>query len=239
MADGKERDILAADVLKVIGESVVRLKNEPLTAFLSLCGNKYNRELMVVGRAANGWMDENPTSAQKLSKLSEPASYANRVLDYSKEDSDEMAWVVNRWGNSDGYNTNRSPFWRVSKSVLESLTEPNEDWSSYLAWSNLYKVSPVSGGNPSNRLCDAQLAGCIKLFNHELDAYKPKRLLMITGNNWATGFVGCGKASTPKLEAVDWVGMIPNSDTKVVVAKRPEGRKEAAWCDQVLEGFIR
>ena len=73
-----------------------------------------------------------------------------------------MAWVTERWGATNCYNTKKSAFWRVIKQVTQSLmADANcKDWSSRLVWSNLYKVSPGKGGNPGPTLCNVQLCGC-------------------------------------------------------------------------------
>ena len=65
----------------------------------------------------------------------------------------------------------------------------SNDWSSHLVWSNLYKLSPRDGGNPSGRLQNIQLDGCRALFNLEVETYRPGRLLLLTGWDWAEPFL--------------------------------------------------
>ena len=53
----------------------------------------------------------------------------------------------------------RSAFFRVAKkllSELEIVDEHNEDWASFLVWSNLYKITPFHGGNPGERMAQVQ-----------------------------------------------------------------------------------
>src|SRR5450759_1448552 len=62
-----------------------------------------------------------------------------------------MGWVTELWDAREGYNTHRSAFWRVLRRIVLSDTTPGLDdsrWSSRLAWTNLYKVSPAAGWNP-------------------------------------------------------------------------------------------
>lgn len=64
-----------------------------------------------------------------------------------------MLWVKDGWGATDRYNTKRSAFWRAVRGVVEGLgisDVEHDTWSSHLVWSNLYKLSPADGGNPSD-----------------------------------------------------------------------------------------
>ena len=54
-------------------------------------------------------------------------------------------------------------------------------WPSTLCWTNLYKISPFAGGNPSRSLADAQLDKCIQILKIEVSDWKPRRLLFLTG----------------------------------------------------------
>ncbi len=137
---------------------------------------------MVVGRAVNGWGGGFEMSAlateESRSGLSGAPTWNGCPL----------GWVTESWGINDKkrkkYNPARSAFWRVIRAVAADLEIDGPKWSSRLAWSNLYKVSPAHGGNPSGRLCRAQRAACIELLWGEIETLAPRRILVLTGWNW-------------------------------------------------------
>ena len=64
----------------------------------------------------------------------------------------------------------------LSRLEITSLEAEKKNWSSYLVWSDLYKVASPEGGNPSTKLCNAQLDKCGRLLlKEEIAYYKPKR----------------------------------------------------------------
>lgn len=133
--------------------------------------------ILLVGRACNGWV----TSSHNINVLfgSSEKSIFNR--------SNQMKWVEDCAGNKEGYNTNKSAFWRVSKRIAQCFY-PNE-WYSYVAWSNVCKVAPWEGGNPSDTLYFAQLQSCQKIFETEIRVLSPKVVIMFTGYDWAKDFL--------------------------------------------------
>ena len=115
-------------------------------------------------------------------------------------------------------------------------------WPSHRRWSNLYKVSPADGGNPSNRLCRAQEAGCVRMLGWELDHYAPRRVLFLTGPGWAKPFVAdrwrdelkpCGAGP---VQACGWL-RCGQTDVACVIASHPQGKNEAGWAAQVVASF--
>lgn len=216
-----------------------------LTGFMARKGQFYNHEIMVVGRAVNGWISEaDARLANELVDTEKRAHFriASQCLDCNSVCS--MQWVMNNWTNTNPreYCSNRSAFWRVIKSLvlqfnIDGLNEGN--WSSHLVWSNLYKVSPYVGRNPSDKLCWIQLKSCISLFQLELAEYMPKRLLLLTGENWAKDFLPniCNgkKVVGNYIEACGYLNNIQK--TKVVVASHPERKNEGVWMQEVYSAF--
>lgn len=238
----EQEDIFENKILMSVGEKYSPTKL--LTGFMARRGALYNNELMVVGRAVNGWISEEdacPAHAflnPEKRRLFRVAAQA--VLD--ENNICPMQWVVQDWVRSEGYRTNRSAFWRVIKSLILRLNIDgvNEDnWPSYLVWSNLYKISPYKGRNPSDKLCSIQRDACNELFQQELLEYKPKRLLLLTGENWAKDFLpddcSCNNNSGLYVHAS---GVLNNAqNTKVVVACHPERKKETLWGQEVYSAF--
>lgn len=223
-----------------------------LTGFLPMRGDLYESGgLMVVGRATNDWRTRirwNCLGSDKSRK-----EYTQEVV---RENSDPegkcpMVWVEELWGNTkysekygSEYNTKRSAFWRVIQKVISyiPITEDESNFSSWLVWSNLYKLSPTSG-NPGAKLRRLQLEGCKSSFKREIDVFRPGRLLLLTGLEWAEPFLEelcIDSKDDDDLEHVELKGRLHYSEensASLVVAKHPQGKKEDIWIDQVMKAF--
>jgi len=243
MAEKNERDLFVKSILPAFGNCSDRLNNLRITGFLAMKGNLYDldHELMVVGRAVNGWTEGILISELNSHYLIE--KYANIVFQSVSHNRCPMSWVTDRWGNDHAYNTKRSAFWRVVRAVVDNLhianiTEGN--WPSHIVWSNLYKVAPAEGGNPSDTICKIQFRGCRSLLGLELTNYSPKRLLFLTGLDWAKPFLEniCHLTKTGKTFS-EAVGEFKhdNQTTKVVIAGHPQGKPEDEWVQEVTEAF--
>ncbi len=242
MATEKERDFLAECILPSLEMNASRLGPLKITGFLSMKGDLYNNELMVVGRAVNGWTQGiYPTELNSSSSREEYAETIYRTV--TRQDGCPMEWITECWGNQEDYNTRKSAFWRVIRTVIGELNIADIDqntWPSHIVWSNLYKLAPEEGGNPNNTLCNAQLSGCCSLLKLELSIYNPKRLLLLTGIGWAKPFLNeifsIRKTDGTYVEAVG-KPKIGDQPMNVVVATHPQGKPENEWVHEVLEGF--
>ena len=152
---------------------VKEMENDGATAVqFCCCGKDFNsnpkKRLMVVGRAINGW-DNNVNKCIE----SEMFSAAN---------PDIVKYIIDTYGST-------SAFWRITRSVVESLGLAGvDDWYDNLEWNNLYKIGPSGGGNPKERLCQAQFKLCNKILKHEINTLQPEYILFITGW-WFNPFV--------------------------------------------------
>lgn len=250
MATTQQRDFFTEQLLPVVGANASRLPNQPVTGFLSMAGHLYDNELMVVGRAVNGWAKGVfPSNLAAMAPLT--MDYAETIFSsVTGNDSCPMLWVTKCWANPSNpdskYNTKKSAFWRVIRAVVAECGIANTDkdtWPSHLVWSNLYKIAPAEGGNPSKTLRDIQLSECISLFQLEISTYLPRRLLLMTGLNWARPFL---KNIVPTfvpvsdyqyVEAVAEIIHGSGCTTKVVIAAHPQGKSEAIWIQSVVKAF--
>lgn len=241
MATDREREIFASKVLNAVKQQAGRLGNTEITGFLAMEGQAYDRGLMVVGRAVNGW-----TEGITPSQLGAPAAserYARLVQEsVSGNGMCPMRWVTKSWGVDEDYNTNRSAFWRCIRRVVGEIgiaDVKDAGWPSHLVWSNLYKVSPACGGNPSNVLCEIQIPGCIELLTLEFRTYRPSRVLFLTGINWADPFLKKA-AELQECERFKYVKCVGNMyGARCVIAVHPQGKPEAAWAREVTAAFDR
>jgi len=239
----EQRRIFNSKVLDPVVQKF-RPQNQLLSGFMAMEGRDYakSRKLMVVGRAVNGWGEGRTIEA--LRGLAEWDDFVESIHNF---DSDcKMAWVAEAAGCSDGYNTNNSAFWRVIKMVSKALgvwaQAEEERWSSRLVWSNLYKISPQAGGNPSDALCALQEPGCTELLRQELIEYAPERVLFLTGMTWAWPFMaglGCHLQASQGLVEARGSIELPGELASIpfVVAAHPQGKDESSWVQQVLEAF--
>lgn len=243
MSTAELTQLLSDKILAPIGQAHGQLPEQPLVGFMSMVGQAYSGSLMVVGRAVNGWGAEEKLPVE-LHSSDAARAYAEAVLASVSDPANcPMSWVTAQWGvPRPEYSTKRSAFWRSIYSVLKGLgtvTPDDEGWSSHLVWSNLYKVAPASGGNPNNFLCDLQLPGCIELLRAELAAYQPRRVLFLTGLNWAKPFaqaLGFPLSQNPSFSYVEAFGEFPfnGHSVRYAIASHPQGKPENTWTSEVL-----
>ena len=253
MATKRQAKIFRDEVLPPVGEAAVEGKNlgGNVTGFLAHDGCLYpsnGRGLMVVGRAVNGY--EHSIDPDTFNNSEYCEEYANKLLQMSSPSDGEycpMRWITDQWGATERYNTRRSAFWRVIKRItmgLEVCNSGDQDWSSHLVWSELYKVSPADEGNPNDKLCKAQLDGCRQLFELEIREYCPEYLLLLTGREWAKDFLDLTDNDPPPnnpmgqyVHSTTLLSFPGCSKIKVVVAKHPQGQSEDNWVKEVLYAF--
>lgn len=102
---------------------------------------------------------------------------------------------------------------------------------------NLYKVAPKKG-NPDQPLQKLQHELCQELLRLELESYRPKRILFLTGQGWARPFLKELQIKVrpvknlPRVEGVgEWQG------TPVVVLPHTQGKKEKELVQQAAAYF--
>lgn len=251
--------IFEEEILAPVGAAEADGPNDTLTGFLPMRGGLYEPGgLMVVGRATNDWRTH--ISWNCLGSDKSRKEYTQEVV---RENSDRdgkcpMVWVKELWGNTEfskkhgtERNTKRSAFWRVIQKVTSyiPITEDDSNFSSWLVWSNLYKLSPKpapggpTSGNPDANLRRLQLEGCKSSFKREIDVFRPGRLLLLTGLWWAKPFLEelcVDSKDGGDLEHVELKGRLhypEGNSASLVVAKHPQGKKEDIWVDQVMKAF--
>ena len=216
---------------------------EQFTALFPVEGKLYkkHKDLMVVGRAINSWGEEKYKMCWKNDTLTEEIK--NNIISYSKAENPicSMKWIIDHWDKycEGGYYMNTSAFWRVTKKILKELqiTQSESNWSSYLVWTDLYKISYSEGGNPSKSLMDAQYEECVSFLKKEIEYFNPKRILFLCGYDWFNDFEKIGFSGKRYWTNVEWIGKF--RDSKVVVAKHPQGKNEFEFVKQVKNAFAK
>lgn len=198
-------------------------RSEGICVFAALKGGNYGGELLVIGRAVNGWLvNLAPSDLNDKKKLDEAIT--------ALADGTDMCWVTKRWGARHGYNTKRSAFWRTARAVVGELGVADikdNSWPSYISWSNLYKLARRDGGNPPSELIKLQFESCVKILEAEIYSLKPRRILLLTSKGWATPFLDkIGFTKQSSLDEPPCVfGSLPNG-SKVAVLEHPQGKRE-------------
>lgn len=185
--------------------------------------------LLFVGKAVNGWIT-NETDAAKLFDISNSERVFAR--------GDQMEWVNNLSGNTDGYNTRKSAFWRLIKKVAETYYP--EKWYSNIAWTNLYKVAPWEGGNPNGKLQNTQRKHCFDILKKEIEILNPNYVILLT-SGWEWEFIKHLNGSE-KMKIIDekkWgefkTTMIEINGINFIISHHPQGKNEWNHRNAIVE----
>lgn len=214
-----------------------RIRPPETSLFWPKVGRKYEGDLLLVGRAVNGWIDrwdvDEPTDLDALLA-------AARATAEADVDGCPMGWVLERWKRrDDGYDSSRSQFWATAREIVTSEhPEWQGDWPSHLAWSNLAKISRWTKGNPSSRLRRAQLEVAAEALALEVEELAPRRVLVLAGKDWFDPY-----ADRLGLD-VEWrqglvEGVANDGLRRWVIAVHPMTRSPTAVAQAALNAFTR
>jgi hypothetical protein len=196
--------------------------------------------LLVAGRALNGW-------DILFSIVNINRNFIKRTIEYSKEVDGKcsLEWVMKNENVEDNENhreqISKSSFWQATRDITNGLFGNNDgmEWHNHIAWTNLYKIAPHEGGNPSNKEANAQWPHVKQLFEMEVQQFKPKYLLLMTDKSWSIDFIGTlapyhdrkGKKGAFVQQTGHYLGV------KTVVTTRPEGKVIEDFAEEVVRGF--
>ncbi|MBQ8508556.1 MAG: hypothetical protein IJ493_01475 [Clostridia bacterium] len=215
--------------------------------FAAMKGQYYDvagLRFLLIGRAANGWGRLDTASAKAFGEdaVRQFGDYGrwdwiesvNGVL-YNAHDRDKSV-------KSKRYCIDRKPFWSYAKAVWQSFGQApytGDVWMKNIAWSNLYKVSPLNGGNPAPRMLKAQQAACIEIVKQELALLHPTHILIMTGFDWFAPFSPLfdhvRRLDEPRPACVE--GTASYGGAKVVITCRPEYRDKKRFLADTAEAF--
>jgi len=212
-----EKQILDQILLTVANSR--KFDSTDLTACLAMRGKRAENGIYVLGRALNGW--DIKFSGKELADDSSRNGIVDRIYSASLQENNPMEWMNN-------YRTRmKSAFWRLVRYTMQELNiASNENWWEYVTWSNFYKLSTQSGGNPSVSLRKLQHSFCEQLLVAELKKWQPKYMLFIVDIAWFNTFkkpLCCNsKGSAGFVQLITQSDLVPNG--KIVVTARPESR---------------
>lgn len=84
-----------------------------------------------------------------------------------------------------------SPFWETARAVAREADESGVEeggWVRKIGWTQLYRVVPATG-SLSGELRTLQQGLCAQLFWREILIWRPRRVLLMTGLQWAAPFL--------------------------------------------------
>jgi hypothetical protein len=195
---------------------------EPLVAFAGVQGTA-EQGLVVVGRAPEGG-----STVFEADKVRTPHGRA-QVLSALRKERPERGDLS-------------TPFWETARAValLREDGEPGDDWAEKIGWTHLYRIAPQNG-SLSTELRTLQQALCAQLFWREILIWRPRRVLFMTGLEWAAPFVFAHHSS--ELEArpdgtyVRGLGALrlQGAKTPAMVVVDPPDPEEASSEDRMEE----
>jgi hypothetical protein len=227
-----------------------RIREKQVMVSFAEKGRQYEHQLMVIGRAVYGGNDDDMCIPESWS--SAETRRANLEHAKMKITDQPLQWVADSFqarrdesGNK-LYSTRNSAFWRVIHRVMSDMAiiAGGSQWPTQLVWTNLYKVAPLSAGNPLAKLQNVQRSVCGDILRGEISAYTPKRLLFLTGADWFHPFadvLGFADEGHSNGKFVQGAGRISSDDNRasVVVARHPQGKPETAFVSEVTVAFAR
>lgn len=188
-----------------------------------------NKGLLFIGKAVNGWVT-NDINVDNLFNQNNPERIFKR--------NDQMEWVNNLSGNTKGYNTRKSAFWRLIKKV-SNVYFP-EKWYSHIAWTNLYKIAPWDGGNPNSRMQNQQKEHSFELLKAEINILSPEYVIMLT-SGWEWSFVEMIKKEKEfrVIAEQKWrrykTSLIEIDNVRYIISYHPQGKNELEHKNAIIK----
>ena len=167
-------------------------RSRRLTAFWPQVGPDYRKGdgWLFVGRAVDGW-------GRDVVSWGEPPSLGQGVRPkirgirgYSTGCDPGELWATS-WMES----SRKAGFLGCVRWLNSDTRSWRKGWSKTLAWSNLYKIAPWSGGNPDEALREAQLEGCRRLLQLEVRKLRPSLVVFLAGSDWFLDFLDPSRRS--------------------------------------------
>lgn len=234
-------------VKNYLDKAKIEKVNTPITLFWPGIGKKYEdgNKLLIVGRAVNGWGDKIIPTLVLDRQINELVTKAKNWEEIKRGEDCPMSWLDYNRAQKDSvyekekrYNWQRSAFWRVICDITCQELEIDYNrfgWWNYIAWTNLYKISPYEGGNPPNKMRRLQEDEGRHLFELELRLLSPKSVILITDLSWAERFLSYLNCVYSKYEpSYSIIAKGQYNDSFIYVTTRPERKKHTPFVREIL-----
>lgn len=227
---------------KAIWESI---RDSELTSAPCLVGSQFHDQsvkVMVVGRAVNGWEVEFDDCSSIEATTNSVLTQKNRMDDFAAD------WILDEHGKK--YYYAKSPFLRMMRQLVGAFTGNEENWQQRLAWSNLFKIAPRNGGNPSWLMIRKDIPLYREIIKEEISQNKPNVVVFVTDMNFFDPYPN-SKTYSSFLELINEVKLssipseyicmagnfVDNPEIKLIVCKRPERRPIAEMVDTIADVY--
>ena len=224
-----------------------------LSRFSLMKGSNYDNQtdvkLLLVGRAPNGWGQNLATSDNDFA-YGALNDYDLRHFDWVEKENGTLASkYIDTHGTYVTYKL--AAFFSYAESIFYKLSKitpaDSEKWLDYIAWSNLYKISPPNTGNPEKEMETLQREVCNKILLNDIELCQPTHILFFTGyENMFEHFhsifpdvkyIGknCSRGKNKNNIFVEATGTY--NGAKIVVCCRPEYRSKEDLINDVMAHF--
>lgn len=164
------------------GENYFNLKNDDV-------------KFMVVGRAPGLFHKGNGKERELVGKIdcsvidyitnAANSAKIEHCFDVHYNEEEHLSWIHMTKENMDKGDRyiDSKRFFGFAKKVYLNLIKQEQDieWYKNICHSNVFKIVPISGGNPRCALRNAQIKEMAEIFKAEIDFYKPTHILIIDG----------------------------------------------------------
>jgi hypothetical protein len=185
------------DLLSLISANPKPFRSKELVAFHPMVGPAKTTHTMFIGRALNGWH----WSFTPEDLLRNPENILDSITsDKHQADTydERLDWVDRCWGAKEGYNSAKSQFWQVVKSVSTDQALPNQRWWDGIVWTNFAKIAPTKR-NPTAAMTRVLGSRSLDLLLHEIQTFKPRNVVCLSGLAYAANLLAAA-STTNKLE---------------------------------------
>jgi len=154
------------------------------------------------------------------------------------------------YDDNNKYRYANSSFHRLMRKLVSEFTGDEQDWQKKLVWSNLFKIAPKNGGNPSLLMIRDEIPLYIELLKNEIRINKPDLVIFATNLNFFdpykknkkyASFRELVKEEDVKSESLKYICLagtfIENPDVKIIVSTRPEYRPVDIIVKQIREVY--
>ena len=220
---------LYSRLLNTINLNVDTFIENKISIFNFAKGDNYDNQILIVGRSVNGWYN-----IHKHEVLLKQDEILNSI------GNDDLNWTIDQWGDTENYNTKKSPFWRLNKKIVDFYFGEDENNFNKIGWTNLYKVSKAEGNNPSVRLCNLQLEIAKEILKEEVRILQPKYIIFNTNFNWAYPFlkddINIEIKKLPENYYVEAIGSFYES--KIIIGQHPQRKPEKEQLDEIIKYLL-
>lgn len=151
------------------------IRDNTLTAAPCMVGKLYGEvpvKLMIVGRAVNGWEVDFKDRSSLEAMVHSVIHQENRLDDFAKKST------LNEDGSK--YHYARSFFLRLMRKMVIEFHGTEENWQQRVIWSNLFKVAPRNGNNPSMLMVREDIPFYRDILAREILMHHPDLVLFAT-----------------------------------------------------------